>query len=126
MGIPERKQRERDERRRLIFDKTKELILEQGLNGFSMRDVARETELSKGTLYLYFDNKETLLSAILDEAAETFINFVSERISDRMSGIEALRALWTAGIRRPDFGPWMDQRIDPRFLDLGRLVKILF
>jgi AcrR family transcriptional regulator len=96
MGIPERKQRERDERRRLIFDKTKELILEQGLNGFSMQDVARETELSKGTLYLYFENKEALLSALLDEAVGAFLSFVADRISDSMTGIEALRALWSS------------------------------
>ena len=35
MTISEQKQRERDEGRRLICDKTKELILEQGLNGFT-------------------------------------------------------------------------------------------
>lgn len=47
MTISEQKQRERDEGRRLICDKTKELILEQGLNGFSMRDVARGRGFSR-------------------------------------------------------------------------------
>ncbi|TCW62148.1 hypothetical protein C5O22_02650 [Treponema sp. J25] len=98
VGIVERKQREKDERRRLIFEKTKELILERGLSGFSMQDVADATELSKATLYLYFQNKEAILKEILEDAVNRFEDYVRSRITPTMTGIEALHTLWRSYI----------------------------
>jgi len=98
MGIPERKSREREERRRLILESAKDLILERGVGALSMQDIADATELSKATLYLYFDNKEAILTRILDEAEESFIAYVEARIDPATSGIEALRTLWASYI----------------------------
>lgn len=96
MGIAERKSREKEERRSLILLNAKEIILEKGFDSLNMQEVADRAELSKATLYLYFESKEAILLAILDEAASTFTNFVRERISEASSGIESIRALWTA------------------------------
>jgi len=106
MGVAERKQREKEERRKLICEKARELILERGIYGFSMQDVANATELSKSTLYLYFENKEAILFAILAEAAESFVSFVQSRITPQMTGIQALHALWKAYIEL--FGKFQD------------------
>ena len=57
MGVKERKKREKEERRRVILEKTRQLIIENGLYGFSMQDIASAAELNKATLYLYFKNK---------------------------------------------------------------------
>lgn len=96
MGIAERKNREKEERRALILLKAKELMLEKGFDSLNMQEVADRAELSKATLYLYFESKEAILMAILDEAASTFTDFVRHRISERSSGIESIRALWSA------------------------------
>lgn len=96
MGIEERKNREREERRSLILAKAKELLLEKGVISLTMQDIAKATELSKATLYLYFQSKEAILIDIVDEAATAFVNFAQSRISRNSSGLEALRTLWVS------------------------------
>jgi AcrR family transcriptional regulator len=60
MGIEERRQRERDEVRERILDGARELFVECGYEGVTMRKVAERIEYSPTTIYLYFADKETL------------------------------------------------------------------
>jgi AcrR family transcriptional regulator len=94
MGTDERRQREKAERRSLILEKAKALILERGVAAVSMQDLADACELSKATLYLYFDSKEALLADILDGAARDFEGYVRARMPEGASGLEAIHALW--------------------------------
>ncbi len=98
MGIAERKSREREGRRRSIIELTKGLVLEKGVDALSMQDIADAAELSKATLYLYFDSKESLFMEILDEATKRFRAYVEDRIDPEATGIEALNALWSSYI----------------------------
>ena len=98
MGIQERKNREKEERRALILENAKSLILEYGIDALSMQDIANAAELSKATLYLYFQSKEAILGELLDEAATAFTEYVQARISSDDSGIVALRTLWASYI----------------------------
>ena len=64
MGIQERKERERERRRQQIIVATKKVFSEKGFNKATMDDIAGEAELSPGTLYLYFKNKEELYASM--------------------------------------------------------------
>lgn len=64
MGIPERKERERQQKRNLILDSAEKLFFSQGFGGTSMEEIAKEAEYSKGTIYLYFKSKEELIANI--------------------------------------------------------------
>ncbi len=64
MGIRERKERERERRRQQIMVAAKRVFAEKGLNKTTMEDIAREAELSPGTLYLYFKNKDELYASL--------------------------------------------------------------
>ena len=64
MGIAERKQREKEKRRNEILDAAEELFFSQGLQQTTMDDLAARTELSKGTLYLYFRSKDEVYLAL--------------------------------------------------------------
>jgi AcrR family transcriptional regulator len=94
MGITERKEREKAERKGLIMRCTKELILERGVERVSMMDIAGRTELSKATLYLYFTSKEELFKAICDEAGNRFVEYVRSRLRPGLSALEALKIYW--------------------------------
>ena len=61
MGILERKERERERRRQQIIVAAKKVFSEKGFNKATMDDIAGEAELSPGTLYLYFKNKEDIM-----------------------------------------------------------------
>jgi AcrR family transcriptional regulator len=64
MGIRERKEREKERRRQQIMVAAKRVFSEKGFNKATMEDIATEAELSPGTLYLYFKNKEELYASL--------------------------------------------------------------
>ncbi|UBV41584.1 TetR/AcrR family transcriptional regulator [Deinococcus taeanensis] len=49
----------------------------------SMNQVAREAQLAKGTLYLYFDTKEELFLALLSEHLHAWINRTADLLVER-------------------------------------------
>jgi len=64
MGIKERKEREKERRRQQITVAAKKVFSDKGFNRATMDDIANEAELSPGTLYLYFKNKEELYASL--------------------------------------------------------------
>ncbi len=64
MGIQERKERERERRRQQIMVAAKRVFSVKGFSKATMEDIAKEAELSPGTLYLYFKNKDELYASL--------------------------------------------------------------
>ncbi|RLC22759.1 MAG: TetR/AcrR family transcriptional regulator, partial [Deltaproteobacteria bacterium] len=64
MGIQERKEREKGRRRQQIMIAAKRVFSLKGFNKATMEDIANEAELSPGTLYLYFKNKDELCASL--------------------------------------------------------------
>jgi len=81
MGVQERRARDKELLRRKIIDAAAQLIVANGYEAFSLRQVADKIEYSASSIYLYFKNKEELLEAI---CAETF-----EELIARMDRLEA-------------------------------------
>lgn len=48
--------------------------------GVSMRDVATEAGLSRGSLYRYFGDRDTLVEAVLERTADRFVARAASRI----------------------------------------------
>jgi TetR/AcrR family transcriptional regulator len=65
MGITDRRQREKERRKAEILDAAERLFFSRSYEDVSMDDIAREVELNKATLYLYFKNKEALFATIV-------------------------------------------------------------
>ena len=65
MGIKERKQRERAARSNLIIDSAEAVLLEKGLHAMTVDEIAEKAELSKPTIYAYFENKHEIHTAIM-------------------------------------------------------------
>jgi len=64
MGIRERKEREKERRRQQIIVAAKRIFSAKGFNKATMEDIAKEAELSPGTIYLYFKNKDELYASL--------------------------------------------------------------
>ena len=77
MGIQERKEREKERRRQQIIVAAKRIFSKKGLSKTTMEDIAKESELSPGTLYLYFKNKEELYASL----SLRILQFLSIRVS---------------------------------------------
>lgn len=49
-----------------ILDSAAAVLLEKGIKGFTMEIVAANAGIAKGTLYLYFKNKQAILNSVID------------------------------------------------------------
>ena len=94
MGISERREREKIERRKAILDCARELIMLEGVQRVSMEDIARRAELSKATVYLYFSSKDILLNEICEESARAFLERFRPFMSTGLTGLKALKCFW--------------------------------
>jgi len=94
MGITERREREKRERRKAILDCTRELILQNSVEKVSMEDIASKAELSKATIYLYFPGKEVIFNEICEEAACVFMEHFKSILETGLTGINALKKFW--------------------------------
>jgi len=68
MGIAERKEREKQQRKEEIIQAAEQVFFSRGFEQSTMDDIAEKAELSKGTLYLYFKSKEDLHMAVARRA----------------------------------------------------------
>ena len=57
----------RRDRREDIVNTSLKLFAEKGFHGTSMRDIAREAEITEGLIYHYFAGKRDLFKAIIEE-----------------------------------------------------------
>jgi AcrR family transcriptional regulator len=58
-------------KRRQIMDGARAVFLTQGFDAACMGEIARAAGVSKGTLYVYFENKEQLFEATVHEQCQT-------------------------------------------------------
>lgn len=63
-----RQQAMQDARQAMVLGAAKVVIARLGLEGASIREIAREAGYTPGALYAYFSNKQALLLALLDDA----------------------------------------------------------
>jgi AcrR family transcriptional regulator len=111
MGISERKEREKLQRRNDIIDAAEKVFFSKGIELATMDDIAHAAEYSKGTLYLYFRNKEELLYAIKMRASRLLKERFIKSINPKRNGYENVRAIGRAfieySIEYPDYHNFM-------------------
>lgn len=67
MGLPERREREKIARKEQILDAARMLLFKNGLQATTVNQIAKLAELSVGTLYLYYKNKEEIFAELQKE-----------------------------------------------------------
>jgi Transcriptional regulator len=91
MSVAERKEREKQQRRNDIIDAAERKFFEKGFDGVSMDEIARELELSKPTLYLYFKNKESLFLAVVMRGVVTLRDRFKAAVERETTGLAKAR-----------------------------------
>jgi TetR/AcrR family transcriptional regulator, fatty acid metabolism regulator protein len=87
------KDRQREERERLILDAAEELLAEKGYHEMSIDEIAARVGVSKGTVYLHFPSKEELVLAQLERGMRRFIQSADVVLTSAASPSEKLRSL---------------------------------
>jgi len=93
MGIHERKEREKERRREEILDAAQRVFVEKGLTTATVDDIAIAAELSKGTLYLYFESKEDIYIALMMRGLRLLYSMFNNIISVETSVVKILHRM---------------------------------
>ena len=76
-----------------------ELFVEKGFAATRLEDVAARAGVSKGTLYLYFDSKESLFRAVIEEGMVASLSAAEQLLSEYQGPADEL-------LRQLLFGWW--------------------
>jgi len=66
----QRQQANADARRALVLEAARSVFADAGVDGASIRDIAKKAGYTPGAIYLYFDSKEAIYGALLGESLE--------------------------------------------------------
>jgi AcrR family transcriptional regulator len=96
-SLPPLRQRRKEARPGELTAAALELFVEKGFAATRLDDVAAHAGVSKGTLYLYFDSKEALFKAVIEESLIPVLD-AGDDLVDQFSGSAAdlMRALIAA------------------------------
>lgn len=95
MSFQELIEKEREQRREYILNTAEKLFFAKSFSSVSMEEIAKEVGLNKATLYLYFENKDHLLFAIILRKTKDLIKRYEECVGRNISGKEKVRQLGT-------------------------------
>ena len=88
-----------EERKTQILNAAEGVFTKKGFSDARMDDIAEQTGLSKGTLYLYFKSKEELIIAILDRIFGDVFKQFEARKNTELNATEAIWQFTEAAIR---------------------------
>lgn len=107
MNLPPPRRRRKEARPAELLAAALTLFVERGFAATRLEDIAQRAGVSKGTLYLYYDNKEALFQAVIREGILPVVA-ENEAIAARHTGgsfelLEKLLDNWWLRIGSTDF-----------------------
>lgn len=81
MGTLERKEREKQQRKEEILDAAQKVFFQRGLQASTLEEIAEASELSKGTVYLYYRSKEDLYLGVMVRGLRILFRMLSDALS---------------------------------------------
>ncbi len=81
-GTKQRRKREKERRRRDILDAAREVFFAHGFKHSSMDQIAERSQLAKGTLYLYFRNKEDLYVSLIEDGFKLLAGMIAGSVAE--------------------------------------------
>ena len=89
-------------RKRAILDAALRLVAAQGAGAVRLRDVARESGVSVGSLQYYFDSRDQLIREAFDQHVREVVNLVTLAGDVSATPGARLAAIIDAAVLRPD------------------------
>jgi AcrR family transcriptional regulator len=77
-----------------IRQKALELIVKEGIEGFSMQKLAKAAGVSPATSYIYFKDKEDLIMHLFEEESQRMADATVKNLDPGMSFKDGLRVQW--------------------------------
>ena len=93
MESEKRKSWEKEQKKKRIIDIAEKIFFENGYDGTTINDIAREAGYHKRTIYLYFRDKEELFLAVVLRAWEIFYRAMKDAFENSEKGIISLKEM---------------------------------
>ncbi|MBL8055334.1 MAG: TetR/AcrR family transcriptional regulator [Anaerolineales bacterium] len=87
-----RRQRERADRQAAILAAARDVFFEEGIRNATVDAIAARAQVAKGTVYIYFRSKETILATLLLEGLDSLNTRLAQAYEDAAPDPEA--QLW--------------------------------
>jgi AcrR family transcriptional regulator len=91
-----RMERKKEKKKKAIMDAAEEIIAAKGFGSLTMDQVAEDADVAKGTLYLYFKNKESLCATVNAQINREINQLMLEKMSLKKMGTKKIIASGTA------------------------------
>jgi AcrR family transcriptional regulator len=82
-----------DEKQRSIKEAVVKLILQEGFHGTSISKIAKEAGVSPATVYIYYENKETMLQDIYRGYSEEIFAYLLNKAHKDLEGQQLIEVL---------------------------------
>jgi AcrR family transcriptional regulator len=118
--MTERRSRQLEERRERILDSAQSLFRGEGYETITMQDIADASEISKGSLYLQFTNKEALIVALLERTFDKLERIIQAESAAPGSARDRLKRIVNAYIESArdeggrEYNLWLLSRLSPQ------------
>jgi AcrR family transcriptional regulator len=93
MSTKERKLTEKENRREEILSAALKLMGQHGVYGLNVDMVAKETQLAKGTIYLYFKSKEDIFSTLTVRARNMLLKEFEKIARKKIPAIDKIKGI---------------------------------
>jgi AcrR family transcriptional regulator len=90
VGLLERRGKEKDNRKKLILKSARALFFKKGFNKVTVDEIAKSSELGKGSIYLYFNSKEEIYAQILLNDIDNFNRQVTTMLEEKNAASDLL------------------------------------
>ncbi|HEX4182863.1 MAG TPA: TetR/AcrR family transcriptional regulator [Caulobacteraceae bacterium] len=125
--MPKISEAKRETRRQQILDAALRCFARDGFHNTTTADIVRESGVSQGALYLYFENKDDIIVALADDRhqSEAIITALAQSEQDPIRGLLSLIELYGSGLsdaariqaRRVGIQGWAEALRSPRIRD---------
>jgi AcrR family transcriptional regulator len=96
MSFQELIEKEREQRRLYILDAAEALFFERGFTSVTMEEIAKKVGLNKATIYLYFEDKDSLFFAIVLRKVRMLQEIYRNCAEQKINGREKSRMMGAA------------------------------
>jgi AcrR family transcriptional regulator len=94
MGTANRRLRESRARRKAIQAAAVRVFADRGFSRATVQDIARQAEVSVGTIYLYYRSKEDLYVSLLFASMQRFTEAIEKIIARGLAPDQQLKRVW--------------------------------
>lgn len=95
----QRRAEEKELRSQSMLDATERVLARKGFDALTMGDVAKEARLSRGLVYVYFQDKVDLLNALAFRAQTEITARFQAAVDAHERGLDQIRAIGRAYVR---------------------------